>query len=790
KTPPKKRTATTITTTTPMTDAQLKALIAQGVADALGNALTWWNSHVKTVNHEVAYGMTWKTLKKLMTDKYCPRGEIKKLKIELWNQKVKGTNVLSYNQHFQELALMCSTLFPEESNEVEKYVGGKPDMIHGSVMASKPKTMQDAIEFTTELMDQKIRTLAERQAKNKRKFEDTSRNNQNQQQPFKRHNVAWAYTAVPGEKKPYGGSKPLCPKCNYHHDGQCAPKCTNCKRTGHLARDCRIQPATANNQRAQGANQRVLTCFECGAQGHFKRTNPNSNVVTGTFLLNNRYALILFDTGADKSFVSNAFSSLIDIIPTTLDHDYDVELAEGRIIWVNTLIRGSTLNFLNHPFNIDLMPIEMGSFDIIIGMDCNNEHGNRLNIISCTKTQKYLLKGCHVFFAHVTVKKAEDKSGEKGLKDVPIVQDFLKVFPEDLPGIPHTRQVEFQIDLVPSVAPVARAPCRLAPFEMKELSDQLTIIRYQGFDQLQGSSVYSKIDPRSGYHQLRVHEEDILKTAFRTRYGHYEFQVMPFGLTHAPAVFMDIMNQQEHEEHLKLILELLKKEELYAKFSKCEFWIPKVQFLGHVIDSKGMHVDPTKIESIKCWASPKSSTKIHQFYVLQGNKQEAAFNIMLNEKLCSAPILALPERAENFIVYCDASQKGLGVVLMQNEKNELNMRQRCWLELLSNYDCEIHYHPGKANVVANALNRKERIKPLRVRALVMNMGLDLPKKILEAQTEARKPENLNAEDVGGMLIENLRESDNPRKEKLEPHADGTLCLKNRSLLSCYGDLRT
>ncbi|GJT57325.1 putative reverse transcriptase domain-containing protein [Tanacetum coccineum] len=274
----------------------------------------------------------------------------------------------------------------------------------------------------------------------------------------------------------------------------------------------------------------------------------------------------------------------------------------------------------------------------------------RLNLISCTKTQKYLLKGCPIFLAHVTTKKAEDKSEEKRLEDVPIVRDFPDVFPEDLPGLPPARQVEFQIDLVPGAAPVARAPYRLAPSKMKELSEQLQELSDKGFirpssspwgapvlfvkkkdgsfrmcidyrelnkltvknryplpriddlfDQLQGSSVYSKIDLRSGYHQLRVREEDIPKTAFRTRYGHYEFQVMPFGLTNAPAVFMDLMNRnkQEHKEHLKLILELLKKEELYAKFSKCEFWIPKVQFLGHVIDSKGIHVDPAKIESIK-----------------------------------------------------------------------------------------------------------------------------------------------------------------------------------------------
>ncbi|GKB26448.1 putative reverse transcriptase domain-containing protein, partial [Tanacetum coccineum] len=418
------------------------------------------------------------------------------------------------------------------------------------------------------------------------------------------------------------------------------------------------------------------------------------------------------------------------------------------------------------------------------------------------------------------------------------------------------------------------------------------------FDQLQGSSIYSKIDLRSGYHQLRVREEDIPKTAFRTRYGHYEFQVMPFGLTNAPAVFMDLMNwvckpyldkfvivfiddiliylrnKQEHAEHLKLILELLKKEQLYAKFSKCEFWIPKVQFLGHVIDSQGIHVDPAKIESVKDWASPKSATEIRQFLGLAGyyrrfiegfskiakpmtkltqkkikfewsDKAEAAFQL-IKQKLCSAPILALPEGNEDFIAYCDASIKGLGAVLMQREKviayasrqlkiheknytthdlelgavvfalkiwrhylygtrctvftdhkslqhildqKELNMRQRRWLELLSDYDCEIRYHPGKANVVADALSRKERVKPLRVRALVMTIGLDLPKRILEAQIEARKPENLKSEDVGGMLIENSKDPEKPRKEKLEPRADGTLCLNNRSWLPCYGDLR-
>ncbi|GJV41482.1 reverse transcriptase domain-containing protein [Tanacetum coccineum] len=937
----------------------------------LAGALTWWNTHVMTVTHDVAYSMTWVNLKKKMTDKYCPRNEMKKLEAELWNLKVIGTDVVKYNQRFQELALLCVRMFPEEADKIERYVGGLPDMIHGNIVASKPKTMQEAIEMATELMDKRVSTMAERQAENKRKFENTSRNNQNQQQQQnKRQNTGRAYTAGSGDKKPYGGSRPLCSKCNYHHDGPCAPKCYKCNKYGHIARDCRDTGNAnhINNQKGTGSGQKP-TCFECGVQGHFQkecprlknnkgnrgnqagndrapakvyvvgnaRANPD-NVVAGTFLLNNRYAYILFDTGADRSFVSTAFSSQIDITPSTLDHYYDVELADGRIIGLNTILKGCTLNFLNHQFHVNLMPVELGSFDAIIGMDwlakyqavivCAEKivripwknktliiHGDgstqgnvtRLNIISCTKTQKYMEKGFPIFLAHVTTKEVEDKSEKKRLEDVPIVQDFSEVFPEDLPGLPPTRQVEFQIDLVPGAAPVARAPYRLAPSEMKELSEQLKELSDKGFirpssspwgapvlfvkkkdgsfrmcidyrelnkltvknryplpriddlfDQLQGSSVYSKIDLRSGYHQLRVREEDIPKTAFRTRYGHYEFQ-----------------NKQEHEEHLKQILELLKKEELYAKFSKCEFWISKVQFLGHVIDSEGIHVDPAKIEAIKDWTSPKSPTEIRQFLGLAGyyrrfiegfskiakpmtkltqkkvkfvwgDKQEAAFQL-LKQKLCSAPILALPEGSEDFIAYCDASKKVLGAVLMQREKvisyasrqlkiheknytthdlelgavvfalkiwrhylygtkctvftdhkslqhilnqKELNMRQRRWLELLSDYDCEIRYHPGKANIVADALSRKERDQPLRVRALVMTIGLDLPKQILNAQTEARKPENLKNEDVGGMLVENSKDPEKFRTEKLEPRADGTLCFNGRSWLPCYGDLRT
>nr|GFA05585.1 putative reverse transcriptase domain-containing protein [Tanacetum cinerariifolium] len=725
----------------------------------IGSALTWWNSHMRAVSQEVAYVMPWKTLRKMMTAKYCPRGEVKKLEVELYNLKVKGTDITSDTLRFQELALLCRRMFPDESDEIERYVGGLPEMIRGNVMSYEPKSMQKAIEFANDQMDQKLLGIADHQADNKRKFDNTLRNQQNQQSFKRNNNVAQAYAAGYGLKKPYEGTKPLCPKCNFYHDGPCGPKYTNYKRTSHIARDYRSRAANTNNnnnnnynnRRATAAYQGVPTCFECGAQGG----NPDVNVVTGTFLLNNHCALILFDSGVDKSFMSTAFSSLININPSTLDYSYDVKLADGQIIGVNTVIRGCTLNFLNHPFNIDLIPVELGSFDIIIGVDwlttyhavivcdekivrvpfgnetliiwCDGSNNRtRLNIISCTKTRKYLLKGYPVFLANITTKTIKDKSKEKRLENVPIVRDFSKVFPEDLPGLPLTRQVEFQIDLIPGAAAVARDGSIWMCIDYRELN-KLTVKNCYSlpriddlFDQLRGLSIYSKIDLRSGYHQLRVWEEDIPKTDFRSRYGHYEFQVMSFGLTNAPAIFMDLMNrvckpyldkfvivfiddiliysknEQEHGEHLKLILELLKREKLYAKFSKFDFWIPKVQFLGHVIDSRGIHVDPAKIESIKDWASLKTPTEICQFLGLVGyyrrfiegftkiaksmtkltqkkvmfdwgDKQEAAFQL-LKQKLCSAPILALPEGAEDFVAYCDALHKGLGAVLMQREK--------------------------------------------------------------------------------------------------------------------------
>nr|GEU30313.1 putative reverse transcriptase domain-containing protein [Tanacetum cinerariifolium] len=682
-------------------------------------ALTWWNSHKRTIGVDAAYAMKWAGLIKLMTEVYCPR------------------------------------------NELQGY--------------------------------------AVRSAENKRRMESNPRDNRGQQPSFKKQNttgqnVARAYTAGNNERKGYVGSFPYCNKCKLHHEGLCTIRCGNCKKIKHQTKDCRVT-VNPNTQGAAVGNLKGIVCYECGRPGYFRKDcpklrnqnrgnptrnktinktggnevtakayaigeggkNPDSNVVTGTFLLNNCYASVLFDLGADRSFVLTTFSALLDVAPSTLDISYAVELADGRVSETNIILRGCTLGLLGHPFNIDLMPIELGSFDVIIGMDWLAKY--HALIIYDEKVVR-IPYGDEVYLAPVTSKKAEDKSEEKQLKDVPIVWEFLEVFPEDLPGLPPARQVEFQIDLVPSVAPVAQAPPSSSPW---------------------GAPVLF-VKKKDGSFRMCIDYRKLNKLTMKNRYP----------LPRIDDLF-DQLQGKEYEGHLMLILKLLKEEELYDKFSKCKFWLSKVQFLGHVIDNEGIHVDPAKIETIKDWESPKTPTDIQ--------KAKAAFHL-LKQKLCSAPILALPEGSEHFVVYCDASRKGLGAGLMQKDKviayascqlnvheknytthdlelgavvfalkmwrhylygikcvvftdhkslqhildqKELNMRQRRWLELLSNYDCEIRYHPGKANVMADALTRKE--------------------------------ENFINEDLHGVI------------NKLKSRTDRTLCLNNQSWISCFGDLR-
>ncbi|GJU48855.1 putative reverse transcriptase domain-containing protein [Tanacetum coccineum] len=398
------------------------------------------------------------------------RNEVQKMETELWNLAVKENDLTAYTRRFQELVLMCTRMVPNEEDKVERFVGGLPDNIQGNGYA--------------------------RSVENKRRLENNPRDNCGQQPVFKRQNVgdrnvARAYTAGNNEKKGYVGSLPYCNKCKLHHAGPCTVRCGNCNKVGHITRDC-TAIVTPNTQRAPVGNQPCIVCYECGRPGHFMKdcpklrnqnhgnktgnkngnktrnqtrsneatarayaigggggANPDSNVVTGTFLLNNCYASMLFDSGADRSFVSSTFSALLNVAPSTLDTSYTIELADGRISEINVVLRGCTLGLLGHSFDIDLMPVELGSFDVIIGMDWLAKYHA---LIVCDEKVVRIPYGDEVLII-----RGDDCDGgkDKRLEDVSIVREFPEVFPEDLPGLPPARQVEFQIDLVPGAAPVA-----------------------------------------------------------------------------------------------------------------------------------------------------------------------------------------------------------------------------------------------------------------------------------------------------------------------------------------------
>nr|GEU67297.1 putative reverse transcriptase domain-containing protein [Tanacetum cinerariifolium] len=661
------------------------------------------------ISRKVANGRPWTEVKQMMTDEFCPTEEVQRLEDELRHLKLRGMNIATYTEMFNELALLCPDIVPNEKKKVELCIKGLPEIVK-----AKNERIAEGL---------------------KRKWENNNQGNNNNNNNHNRGHKAKDYRS----KNVASGATV-----------QSNVVCYSCEERGHKSYEC---PKKADRR---GGNMQ--------GQAYVIRDvehNQGQNVVTGTFLLNNRYATMLFDSRADKSFVDIKFIHLIDIKPVKLNSSYEVELADRKVVSTNSVLRGCTLNLLDHLFDIDLMPIELGTFDVIVGMDWLVEHDalivcgkkevyvpyknktlvvksdsnvSRLKVISCIKARKYIERGSKLFIAQVT----EKEPAKKQLQDVPVICNFLEVFPDDLPGLPHPRQVEFKIELIPDAAPGFIRPGSspwgaLVLFVKKKDGSFRMCIDYQELN---------KLTVKNRYPLLRIHDLFDQLQGSSTRYGHFEFQVMPFGLTNAPAVFMDLMirvckpyldkfviefiddiliyskNKEDHEKHLKIILELLENEKLYAKFLKCDFWLKSVQFLSHVIESNGVHVDPAKVEAIRNWSAPTTPTE-----------------------------------------------------------KELNIRERHWIELLSDYDCEIRYHLGKGNVVADALSRKDR-EPLRVRSLVMTVHINLPEKILEAQTEVMKEESVKAENLGRLL-----------KPIFKIHSNGIRYFKGRLWLLLFGGIR-
>nr|GEZ00813.1 hypothetical protein [Tanacetum cinerariifolium] len=460
------------------------------------------------------------------------------------------------------------------------------------------------------------------------------------------------------------------------------------------------------------------------------------NVVTGTFSLNHHYATVLCDSGGDFSFISTSFAPLLNVKSSFVNLGYLIEVADAKNVEVDSVIRNCKLELGTSLFTIGLIPLGHGSFDVIMGMDWLSEH--KAEIVCYEKVVRIPLES---------------------------VQDFIEVFPEDFSGLPSatTSEVSYRLssrsDTGCEGAPVLFVKKKDGVLRMcidyKELNNLTTKNRYplsridDLFDQLQEARYFSKID---------LHLYGLMNRVCKP-------YLDKFVIVFIDDILVYSKSKDEHEVHLRVVLELLKKEELYAKFSKCEFWLQEVQFLADVVSQSSIHVDPSKIEAVKNWKAPTTPSKIQSFLRLEGYyrrfianfskiekpltsltqkkkyewgvEQDEAFRT-LKDNLCNAPILSLPDVVEDFVVYCDASNQGLGCVLMQRGK-ELNIRQRRWIELFTDYECEIRYHPGKVNVVADALSRKERVKPRWVRAMAMTIQSEIRGMIIASQDEAFKP---------------------------------------------------
>ncbi|KAA0047001.1 ty3-gypsy retrotransposon protein [Cucumis melo var. makuwa] len=798
----------------------------------------WWETTERMLGGDVSQ-ITWQQFKESFYAKFFSASLRDAKRQEFLNLEQGDVTVEQYDAEFDMLSRFAPEMIATEAARADKFVRGLRLDIQGLVRAFRPATHADALRLAVDL------SLQERanSSKTAGRGSTSGQKRKAEQQPvpvpqrnFRSGGEFRRFQQKPFEAGEAARGKPLSTTCGKHHLGRClfgTRTCFKCRQEGHTADRCPLRlTGNAQNQRAGAPHQgRVFATNKTEAE-------KAGTVVTGTLPVLRHYALVLFDSGSSHSFISSAFVLHAPLEVEPLHHVLSVSTPSGECMLSKEKVKACQLEIAGHVIEVTLLVLDMLDFDVILGMDwlaanhasidCSRKEvtynppsmasfkfkggGSKSlpQVISAIRASKLLNQSTWGILASVVDTREVDVS----LSSEPVVRDYPDVFPEELPGLPPHREVEFAIELEPGTVPISRAPYRMAPAELKELKVQLQELLDKGFirpsvspwgapvllvkkkdgsmrlcidyrelnkvtvknryplpriddlfDQLQGATVFSKIDLRSGYHQLRIKDGDVPKTAFRSRYGHYEFIVMSFGLTNAPAVFMDLMKrvfrefldtflivfiddiliysktEAEHEEHLRMVLQTLRDNKLYAKFSKCEFWLKQVSFLGHVVSKAGVCVDPAKIEAVTGWTRPST----------------------VSEKLVTAPVLTVPDGSGSFVIYSDASKKGLGCVLMQQGKvvayasrqlksheqnypthdlelatvvfalkiwrhylygekiqiftdykslkyfftqKELNMRQRRWLELVKDYDCEILYHPGKANVVADALSRK------------------------------------------------------------------------------------
>ena len=848
----------------------------------------WWETTERMLGGDVSQ-ITWQQFKESFYAKFFSASLRDAKRQEFLNLEQGDMTVEQYDAEFDMLSRFAPEMIATEAARADKFVRGLRLDIQGLVRAFRPATHADALRLAVDL------SLQERanSSKTAGRGSTSGQKRKAEQQPvpvpqrnFRPGGEFRSFQQKPFEAGEAARGKPLCTTCGKHHLGRClfgTRTCFKCRQEGHTADRCPLRlTGIAQNQGAGAPHQgRVFATNKTEAE-------KAGTVVTGTLPVLGHYALVLFDSGSSHSFISSAFVSHARLEVEPLHHVLSVSTPSGECMLSKEKVKACQIEIAGHVIEVTLIVLDMLDFDVILGMDwlaanhasidCSRKEvtfnppsmasfkfkggGSKSlpQVISAIRASKLLSQGTWGILASVV----DTREADVSLSSEPVVRDYPDVFPEELPGLPPHREVEFAIELEPGTVPISRAPYRMAPAELKELKVQLQELLDKGFirpsvspwgapvlfvkkkdgsmrlcidyrelnkvtvknryplpriddlfDQLQGATVFSKIDLRSGYHQLRIKDEDVPKTAFRSRYGHYEFIVMSFGLTNAPAVFMDLMNrvfrefldtfvivfiddiliysktEAEHEEHLRMVLQTLRDNKLYAKFSKCEFWLKQVSFLGHVVSKAGVSVDPAKIEAVTGWTRPSTVSEVRSFLGLAGYYRRFVENFSriatpltqltrkgapfvwskacedsfqnLKQKLVTAPVLTVPDGSGSFVIYSDASKKGLGCVLMQQGKvvayasrqlksheqnypthdlelaavvfalkiwrhylygekiqiftdhkslkyfftqKELNMRQRRWLELVKDYDCEILYHPGKANVVADALSRK------------------------------------------------------------------------------------